>query len=86
MLTGVIRIYNGVNRGKNMYAEYSKIIKFDTLPDPTDTWELVDKIGEGTYGEVHSARNKHTGKGMHAGCLFCFVLYRDSSLSVFLHA
>ena len=45
-----------------MYAEYSKIIKFDTLPDPTDTWELVDKIGEGTYGEVHSARNKHTGR------------------------
>ncbi|KAK2170162.1 hypothetical protein LSH36_4g17098 [Paralvinella palmiformis] len=44
-----------------MYADYSKIIKFDTLPDPTDTWELVDKIGEGTYGEVHSAKNKHTG-------------------------
>lgn len=44
-----------------MYAEYSKIILFGELPDPGDSWELVEKIGEGTYGEVHKARNIHTG-------------------------
>ena len=45
-----------------MYSEYSKIIPFGELPDPRDTWELVQKIGEGTYGEVHMARNTATGQ------------------------
>lgn len=31
------------------------------LGPPTD-WELVDRIGEGTYGEVFTARNKISGK------------------------
>ena len=45
-----------------MYSQYSKVIPFDDLQDPNDLFELVEKIGEGTYGEVHSARNKETGK------------------------
>ena len=31
------------------------------LGPPTD-WELVDRIGEGTYGEVFTARNKISGE------------------------
>lgn len=27
-----------------------------------DNWELVESIGEGTYGEVYKARNKITGE------------------------
>ena len=45
-----------------MYAQYSKIVRFNELPDPRDTWDLVEKIGEGTYGEVHLANHKQTGK------------------------
>nr|XP_006825854.1 PREDICTED: myosin-IIIa-like [Saccoglossus kowalevskii] len=30
------------------------------LEDPTDKWELIDSIGEGTYGEVFTAKNKET--------------------------
>ena len=45
-----------------MYAQYSKVIPFNDLPDPTDVWDLVDKIGEGAYGEVHAAQNKQSGK------------------------
>ncbi|KAL3856081.1 hypothetical protein ACJMK2_015277 [Sinanodonta woodiana] len=44
-----------------MYEKYSKKIKFAELRDPEESWELQDLIGEGTYGEVYSARNKHTG-------------------------
>ncbi len=44
-----------------MYSQYSKIIRFTDLPDPGDVWELVDKIGEGTYGEVYAAQKKDTG-------------------------
>ena len=45
-----------------MYAEYSKIIKFNELADPMDHWELIEKVGEGTYGEVHMAKHKELGK------------------------
>lgn len=31
------------------------------LGPPTD-WELVESIGEGTYGEVYKAKNKTTGE------------------------
>ena len=44
-----------------MYADYSKIIKFSELADPMDHWDLIEKIGEGTYGEVHMAKHKFRG-------------------------
>lgn len=45
-----------------MYEQYSKDIKFSELQNPEETWELLDIVGEGTYGEVYSAKNKHTGE------------------------
>ena len=45
-----------------MYEQYSKNIKFSELQNPEESWELLDVIGEGTYGEVYSAKNKDTGK------------------------
>lgn len=36
--------------------------KVDSLKElgPPDEWQLVESIGEGTYGEVHKARNVRT--------------------------
>ncbi|XP_053386580.1 myosin-IIIb-like isoform X4 [Mercenaria mercenaria] len=45
-----------------MYDQYSREIKFSELENPEDSWELLDLIGEGTYGEVYSAKNKQTGE------------------------
>ena len=38
--------------------------KADSLKELSapDDWELVESIGEGTYGEVYKARNKITGE------------------------
>ena len=44
-----------------IYEQYSKDIKFSELQNPEESWELLDVIGEGTYGEVYSAKNKDTG-------------------------
>jgi len=44
-----------------MYATYSSFIAFDQLPAPTNTIELVNKLGEGTYGSVHLAIDKRSG-------------------------
>lgn len=30
--------------------------------DPTEHYELVEKLGEGSYGEVFTARDKRTGQ------------------------
>jgi myosin-3 len=43
------------------YSQYSQIIKFDELQSPDNYWELLESIGEGTYGEVFKARNLQTG-------------------------
>ncbi|CAE1168286.1 MYO3 [Acanthosepion pharaonis] len=45
-----------------MYSKYSKVIEFDKLTDPTQTWDLQELIGEGTYGEVYAVKNKQTGQ------------------------
>ncbi|GAB1606866.1 myosin-IIIb-like [Argonauta hians] len=45
-----------------MYSKYSKIVDFDQLQDPTETWELKELVGEGTYGEVYAVKNKKTGQ------------------------
>ncbi|XP_064647040.1 myosin-IIIa-like isoform X3 [Lineus longissimus] len=47
----------------SMYSQYnSNVIDFNSLPDPTKEWELEERVGEGTYGEVYAARQKNTGE------------------------
>lgn len=43
------------------YVGLSQHIDFGRLPVPSDRFELVQLIGEGTYGEVYSAKDKQTG-------------------------
>ncbi|XP_014801380.1 PREDICTED: myosin-IIIa [Calidris pugnax] len=38
-----------------------KTIIFDSFPDPSDTWEIVETIGKGTYGKVFKVLNKKNG-------------------------
>ncbi|XP_034985264.2 myosin-IIIa [Zootoca vivipara] len=38
-----------------------KTIIFDSFPDPSDTWEIVETIGKGTYGKVFKVFNKKNG-------------------------
>ena len=44
------------------YVGLSQHIDFNRLPVPTDRFELQHLIGEGTYGEVYSAKDKVSGK------------------------
>ncbi|KAG4070138.1 hypothetical protein HA402_013381 [Bradysia odoriphaga] len=44
------------------YIGLSQHIDFARLPTPGDRFDLQDLIGEGTYGEVYSAKDKTTGK------------------------
>lgn len=44
-----------------MYNSNGKVVKFEDLLDPTDTWELGSIIGEGTYGAVFRGFNKNSG-------------------------
>lgn len=49
-------------REEQLYAMMGKSAdSLKELGPPTD-WELVDRIGEGTYGEVFTARNKISGE------------------------
>ena len=41
-----------------MYAGLSQQIDFDALPEPGERFSLETLIGEGTYGEVHAARDR----------------------------
>lgn len=34
------------------------MIGLESLPDPTDTWEIIETIGKGTYGKVYKVTNK----------------------------
>uniref|UniRef100_A0A8D0C6X6 non-specific serine/threonine protein kinase n=1 Tax=Salvator merianae TaxID=96440 RepID=A0A8D0C6X6_SALMN len=36
-------------------------LAFDSFPDPSDTWEIVETIGKGTYGKVFKVFNKKNG-------------------------
>ncbi|KAI1891345.1 hypothetical protein AGOR_G00142840 [Albula goreensis] len=44
-----------------MFPQSGKSIVFDNFPDPTDTWEIVETIGKGTYGKVYKVLNKVNG-------------------------
>ncbi|XP_074662164.1 myosin-IIIb-like [Tubulanus polymorphus] len=46
----------------SFFNQYSTIINFEELPEPLQTWELDDRIGEGTYGEVFGAKNRKTAE------------------------
>ncbi|XP_068101656.1 myosin-IIIb isoform X8 [Hyperolius riggenbachi] len=37
------------------------MIGLESLADPTDTWEIIDTIGKGTYGKVYKVSNKKDG-------------------------
>ncbi|PSN47191.1 Myosin-IIIa [Blattella germanica] len=43
------------------YHGLSQHVNFEELPAPGDRFVLQDLIGEGTYGEVYSARDVVTG-------------------------
>ncbi|GLH16633.1 Myosin-VIIa [Gryllus bimaculatus] len=45
------------------YQGLSQHVRFEQLPDPSARFTLQELIGEGTYGEVFSAREVSSGKG-----------------------
>ncbi|XP_072432083.1 myosin-IIIa isoform X2 [Chiloscyllium punctatum] len=44
-----------------MFPLTGKTIVFDSFPDPSDTWEIIETIGKGTYGKVFKVLNKKNG-------------------------
>ncbi|XP_005065227.1 myosin-IIIb [Mesocricetus auratus] len=37
------------------------MLGLESLPDPIDTWEIIETIGKGTYGKVYKVANKRDG-------------------------
>ncbi|GAA6086302.1 myosin-IIIa [Tachysurus ichikawai] len=46
---------------RKMFPQSGKSIVFDSFPDPSDTWEIAETIGKGTYGKVYKVLNKIDG-------------------------
>uniref|UniRef100_A0A8C2FTG5 non-specific serine/threonine protein kinase n=1 Tax=Cyprinus carpio TaxID=7962 RepID=A0A8C2FTG5_CYPCA len=44
-----------------MFAHSGKSIVFDSFPDPSNTWEIIETIGKGTYGKVYKVLNRVNG-------------------------
>ena len=59
-----MHILSGYRRrsSKMSYMGISQVIDFDSLQDPNERFELLQIIGEGTYGEVFSAKDHEAGK------------------------
>ena len=67
------------------YNGLSQHVKFEDLPAPGDRFVLQDLVGEGTYGEVYSARDTVTGKPLSRTSYvpICFNLTSEKKPSVF---
>lgn len=46
---------------QTMFPRSGKSIVFDNFPDPTNTWEIIETIGKGTYGKVYKVLSKVDG-------------------------
>ncbi|CAD6208851.1 GSCOCG00010680001-RA-CDS [Cotesia congregata] len=57
-MDNIIEMGNPSN--STIYGGLSQHIDFNSLPDPSERFELQDLIGEGTYGEVYAAFDKET--------------------------
>ncbi|KAM9486283.1 myosin-IIIb isoform 3-T3 [Clarias gariepinus] len=53
-----------LNNGKSLYGLYpykSSMIRLEGLEHPSNDWDIVETIGEGTYGKVYKVINKKDG-------------------------
>ncbi|KFO18930.1 Myosin-IIIa [Fukomys damarensis] len=50
------------NLRKNSEKRQCETVIFDHFPDPSDTWEITETIGKGTYGKVFKVLNKKNGQ------------------------
>uniref|UniRef100_A0A8C1K6K0 non-specific serine/threonine protein kinase n=1 Tax=Cyprinus carpio TaxID=7962 RepID=A0A8C1K6K0_CYPCA len=46
---------------EKMFPHSGKSIVFDSFPDPSNTWEIIETIGKGTYGKVYKVLNRVNG-------------------------
>ncbi|KGL79234.1 Myosin-IIIb, partial [Tinamus guttatus] len=44
-----------------LFQYNSNMIGLESLDDPSDTWEIIETIGKGTYGKVYKVANKKDG-------------------------
>ncbi|XP_078250517.1 myosin-IIIb isoform X3 [Pogona vitticeps] len=44
-----------------LFQYNQNMIGLESLPDPSDTWEIIETIGKGTYGKVYKVANKKDG-------------------------
>lgn len=65
------------------YVGLSQHIDFVRLPKPSDRFELQHLIGEGTYGEVFSAKDKITGKSVAVKVEISVQLLKECSVNEF---
>ncbi|KAF4026395.1 hypothetical protein G4228_018473 [Cervus hanglu yarkandensis] len=52
------------NSRRHLYGLFhynATMLGLESLPDPTDTWEIIETIGKGTYGKVYKVTNKKDG-------------------------
>ncbi|GAA6065355.1 myosin-IIIb-like, partial [Tachysurus ichikawai] len=45
-----------------LYPYKSSMIRLEGLENPSDNWNIVETIGEGTYGKVFKITNKKDGR------------------------